>query len=140
MKAIRKGMSITAIREDGDRNYKPTGKHGNSWGDGESNFLYHLQQKIQSGEVENWGDLPTDVIKKRMWKDGHLVDVMQLYIRSRKPVKTEGDGKLYLAIWNTNWAISGLNDDWNEDGEVSIDMIYTSISDKEITREMLSQL
>ena len=99
MKAIRDKKTLTVIREKGDPKYKPTGKQGNSWGDGESNLLYHLKKLIISGKVENWGDLPTDVIKKRMGKDGHLVDEYQQYIRSRKPIRTDEEGdKLYLSV------------------------------------------
>jgi hypothetical protein len=120
MQAIRRGSVVTLLREKGDVRYKPTGKQGNSWGDGESHLLYHLQQKIKNGEVENWGDLPTDVIKKRMWKDGHLVDDRQLYIRSRKQFKSEDGKEVFLALFNDHWAINGLNDDFNEDGTASV--------------------
>lgn len=120
MRAIRNGKTVILIREKGDRRYKPTGKQGNSWGDGESHILYHLKQKIQNGQVENWGNLPTDVIKKRMWKDGHLVDDRQLYIRSRKQFQLEDGRKVYLALFNDHWAITGLNDDFNEYWSASV--------------------
>jgi len=49
-----------------------------------------------------------DVIKKLMWKDGHLVGDTQHYIRERK-------GK--FAIWFGSYAIRTSYEDYNE-GEV----------------------
>jgi hypothetical protein len=55
-----------------------------------------------------------DFIKKRMWKDGHLVDDLQQYLRERKPVR----GRM-LAISNPHWAIRGAEVDFNE-GQVAL--------------------
>ena len=55
-----------------------------------------------------------DLIKKRMWKDGHMVDDRQQYIRARK--KT-GDPERDIMIWNTFFQIRGANEDFNR-GEV----------------------
>ncbi len=75
-----------------------------------------------------------------MWKDGHLVDSNQLYLRSRKPHTIDPDGdKIYLAIHNTYWNIAGINDDFNKDGEFSLQMTFITISDKEIGKNSFSQ-
>jgi len=90
-------------REPGD----PVFRDG-SWGDGESRLLYHVKRILNKRGH--------DFIKKRMWKDGHLVDDHQQYIRSgRKP------GSLTcLAIWNSHWAIEGANETFNRTGTVSL--------------------
>jgi hypothetical protein len=80
----------------------------NGWGDGESKFLYWLKN-ILNKEPYNM-----DLIKKRMYKDGHLVDDNQQYLRSRKIIK----GNVDFMIYNGHWAITGLNDDWHKDGVV----------------------
>lgn len=74
---------------------------------GESQFLYHLKQWLNenfncSGKI-HW-------IKKRMHHDGHLVDEMQQYIRTAKPVKCVGG---YISLHNDHWAINGLEEDYN---------------------------
>lgn len=128
MRVIRNGMILTVIREPGDEKYRD-----GEWGSGESRLLYHVKLRILNGEVENQGDLPTDVIKKRMWKDGHLVDVDQLYLRTRKPCHKDKDGdKMYLAIHNTHWAIRGLDTDFNEDGECHLQVSYCTITRPEV--------
>ena len=128
MRVIRDGMRLTVIREAGD----PVFRDG-EWGSGESRLLYHVKKKIIAGKVENWGLFLTDIIKKRMWKDGHLVDDSQLYLRSRKYYSIDGAGdKLYLAIHNTHWAIRGIDTDFNEDGECHLQMEFCTIADREI--------
>ena len=72
----------------------------------ESLLLYRVKQElIKQGY---------DVIKKRMWKDGHLVDDTQSYIRSRK------DNKDSFAIWDTSYAIRFTYEDYNKDGELEL--------------------
>ena len=66
---------------------------------GESNFLYFLKKELNER-------FPTaHFIKKRMAKDGHLVDDMQQYIRTK-------DGK--IMIYNGLWQIDGIEKDWNK--------------------------
>lgn len=128
MEVIRNGMILTVIREPGD----PIFRDG-EWGSGESRLLYHVKKKIIAGEVENWDDLPTDIIKKRMWKDGHLVDTDQLYLRSREYhcITTKKD-KLYLTIHSTHWAIRGIDTDFNEDGKCHLQVSFCTITRPEV--------
>ena len=64
----------------------------------ESHFLYHVKlQLIEQGY---------DLIKKRMWKDGHLVDDRQQYIRSRKK---GDDPHKDILIYNPRWNIVGAD-------------------------------
>ena len=74
---------------------------------GESRFLFNLKQWLNlhfncNGKI-HW-------IKKRMYKDGHLVDEMQQYIRTSKSVPCVGG---YISLHNNHWAINGLDEDYN---------------------------
>ena len=73
-------------KEKGDKKFSAS-----NWADAESTFLYHVLQILK--------DKGYDLIKKRMWKDGHLVDDSQQYIRSRSK------GKNAFCIWNGKNAI-----------------------------------
>jgi len=78
-----------------------------SWGKGESRLLYHIKNILNSRGF--------DFIKKRMGKDGHLVDDRQQYLRSRRAK----NGKM-TAIYNGFYAIEGINEAFNKDGQVSL--------------------
>ena len=54
-----------------------------------------------------------DVIKKRMWKDGHLVNEFQQYIRTRSGLSKAGE----FAIYNSRYAIENAGDAFNLDKE-----------------------
>lgn len=81
-----------------------------NWSDDESVFLYHVKQElIKQGY---------DVIKKRMWKDGHLVDSTQQYIRSRNDNKK---GSFY--IFNDRYAIVSAGAEFNKLGEFDLYLV-----------------
>mgnify|MGYP005652480087 CR=1 FL=1 len=42
-----------------------------------------------------------------MWKDGHMVDSLQQYLRTKKGYKPS------FAIWNSMWNIKGAEKDYN---------------------------
>ena len=71
---------------------------------GESNLLYAIKKVLNNQGF--------DFIKKRMWKDGHMMNDMQQYLRERKPI----NGRC-LAIYSTFWALRGIEEDYNK-GEV----------------------
>lgn len=72
-------------------------------------LLYH---KIKKKLIE----MGYDVIKKRMWKDGHMVSDNQHYIRSRK--FKEG----CWCVWDTHWQIRQLQTDYNK-GRVTMEKV-----------------
>ena len=73
----------------------------------ESTFLYHIKNEL----IENG----YDVIKKRMWKDGHMMgDDTTQYIRDRN---------CKFAIYDGEWMIRSLYDDYNESGQVTLNYI-----------------
>lgn len=80
---------------------------------GESRLLYHIKNILNKQGY--------DLIKKRMWKDGHLMDDMQQYLRTRKP---SGDPKKDIYIWNTYWLIRGAEEDFNTNGETTFGVMY----------------
>jgi len=71
---------------------------------GESRLLYHVQKALKKQGY--------DFVKKRMWKDGHMVDDEQQYLRERNP----NINKRCLAIWNGSWAIAGAEEQFNREG------------------------
>jgi len=97
--------SVVVTREKGDPMF-----YGTQRAAGESRLLYHLRDWLNAHGH--------DFIKKPMWKDGHMVDEMQQYLRTRSP-KSKG---LHAMIYNSSWAIRGANDDWNKDGCVTLAM------------------
>lgn len=73
------------------------------WSDAESTFLYHVKEElIKQGY---------DVIKKRMWIDGHLVADSRQYIRTRS---TNSDD--FLMVYNSNYAAVDAGEEFNKNG------------------------
>jgi len=65
MKVTLEGRAVVVKREDGDPDFYS-----------DSILLLHVKRTLNS--------MGFDFIKKRMWKDGHLVDEEQQYLRERK--------------------------------------------------------
>jgi hypothetical protein len=95
MKAIFDRTTLTVIREEGDPRMK-----------NESVFLHHLKKHLNSKGCE--------FIKKRMWKDGHMVDETQQYLRNGKCLQDAT-----MAIWSGFYAIRDASVDFNE-GQVTL--------------------
>lgn len=62
-----------------------------------------------------------DLIKKRMWKDGHLVDDTDLYLRSRNKRTIP-----QIMIYDRESSIRKLTDDWNQEGKVRLEIEFTN--------------
>ena len=92
--------------EEGDPKY-----YGVQNAAGESNLLYAIKRQLnaQGG----------DYIKKRMHKDGHMVDDLQQYIRMRNPASNG----VQIAIYNQRWAIEGAEEALNRDGKVTLAVV-----------------
>jgi len=107
MKVVIKGTQCTVTREPKDPRFKNT-----TWGSGASTLLYHVKQElIKQGY---------DLIKKRMWKDGHLVDDTCLYLRTRKPT---GNPNKDIYVWDGNYMIRNIADKFNQEGEVTYNVM-----------------
>ncbi len=106
MKLEFKGNTLVVTREEGDKKY-----YGIINGAGESNLLHAIKTELNKQGY--------DLIKKRMGKDGHLVDDMQQYLRTRK----KGAGKADIYIYSGVWALRGINEDFNA-GEAVFNVDY----------------
>ena len=104
----------TVYKEAGDPRFS-----GVKNGAGESRLFYHLKRKLN-----NAGH---DFIKKRMAKDGHMVDDMQQYLRQR----TLKAGTPCYAILNDRWVIEEADEILNETGSVTLRVIDISPQDAE---------
>jgi hypothetical protein len=94
MKIELKEHICIVTREPGDKRFS-----GVVGGKGESALLHAVKQKLN----QQGGDF----IKKRMWRDGHLVDDLQQYVRSRK-LKPGA-----ICIYNPSWAVNGAEVNFN---------------------------
>lgn len=103
MKVELKEYSCVVTREEGDPKF-----YGIVNAAGESKLLHHIKLKLKEAGHK--------VIKKRMWRDGHMVDDMQQYIRTEKGYSPS------FAIYNSNWAIRGAEEDFNA-GEVTLAVV-----------------
>uniref|UniRef100_A0A6M3JS70 Uncharacterized protein n=1 Tax=viral metagenome TaxID=1070528 RepID=A0A6M3JS70_9ZZZZ len=112
MKVTFDKSSMTVEKEHGDKNFYNT-----DWASGESTFLHCLKKVLN-----NCG---FDLIKKRMWKDGHLVDADQLYLRTRNP---SGDSAKDIMLYNAHWQINGLDKDWNQSGKCTLALVQNCFS------------
>jgi hypothetical protein len=97
--------SLTAIREENDQKF-----YGRYEARGESRLLYHIKNALN----ENGFDL----IKTRMWKDGHMVSDMQQYLRTKNPRSNTP----HVMIYSPFWMVRGAEEDWNR-GQVTLQVI-----------------
>lgn len=108
MKLQFDGNSLIVTREETDPKY-----YGAVNAKGESNLLHAIKTELNKQGY--------DLIKKRMWKDGHLVDDIQQYLRTRK----KGAGKADIQIYNASFALYGANERFN-DGKVTLSVDYNT--------------
>lgn len=79
----------------------------------ESRLMYHIKKELNRQGY--------DLIKKRMWKDGHLVDDEQQYIRTRKPT---GDPQNDIYIYDPHWQIRNAAKSYREDGKLTLAVVF----------------
>jgi len=114
MKVEFKNTTCIVTREKGDPKF-----YGIVNGSGESKLLHHVKLKLlEQGHK---------VIKKRMHKDGHMVDDMQQYIRTEKNYRPS------FHIWNHLWYIRGAEVDYNNYSQVVLFM-ETDIWNEELIK------
>lgn len=107
MKVVLKNNACIVTREKGDKKF-----HGVVNAAGESRLLYHIKIELNAQGY--------DLIKKRMYKDGHLMDDMQQYLRTRKP---SGNPDKDIYIYNNQWAIKGAEEAFNKQGKVELCLV-----------------
>ena len=103
MKVEIDGDKCVVTREQGDPKFRD-----GMWGDGESWLLYRVKQVLKAQGH--------DLVKKRMSKDGHMVDDRQQYLRTRSPKSPEP----HIYVLNGSWAIEGADKEFNRDGRVEL--------------------
>jgi hypothetical protein len=106
MKLEFKGKWLIVEREPTDKKY-----YGTYQAKGESALFHAIKSELNKQGY--------DLIKKRMYKDGHLVDDCQQYLRTRK----KGAGKADICIYNPCFALWGANEKFNEGG-VDLEVVY----------------
>jgi hypothetical protein len=87
------------IKEAGDPVFRRSG-----WALAESTFLYHVKIALMRQGY--------DVIKKRIWKDGNIVDETQQWIRTRKFGTYTAPNE--FAIFNLAYALCDLGEEFNK--------------------------
>lgn len=105
MKIELKKRICVVTREEGDLKY-----YGIRNAAGESRLLYAIKNRLI--------EMGHDVIKKRMHKDGHMVDDLQQYIRTRKGFEPS------FCMWNSTWSVCGLEEGWNQRGHVALSIVW----------------
>lgn len=95
-------------REPGDPIFKNGGYAGNRAA--ESRFFYHIRNVLRGQGF--------DVIKKNMGKDGHLVDDLQPYVRTREMPLDGVPGQSRFMVWFTAYALRDAVEIFQEKGEV----------------------
>lgn len=90
----------TVTKEQADPRYT------RGYAEPESTFLYHVLKALKRQGH--------DVIKKRMWKDGHMMDREQQYIRTQKYCTTPHFTPGEFAIFNWDYAICDLGEEFND--------------------------
>jgi len=127
MKIQFSGNSITVVREQNDPRF-----YGVKEAKGESNLFHWLKKQLAQQHHDLPENFPADWIKKRAWKDGHMLDEMQQYLRSRKPISKRDGVEYYLCIYNGMWAIQGADYYWNQ-GSVRFVMEVITICQPELS-------
>jgi hypothetical protein len=107
MKLKMREHSIVVTREPGDSRCSGVVNAA-----GESRLLYHIKKLLNTQGY--------DLIKKHMAKDGHLVDDLQQYLRTRKP---SGETSKDIYIYNSMWAIEGAEEELNKTGSVTLSVM-----------------
>ena len=83
-----------------------------------SPILYALAKRLNAAGC--------DLIKKRMAKDGHMVDDLQHYLRARKPT-SKGP---HVYITDNDWNIRDIAKDYNACNEVEL-FIHFDVFDRQ---------
>lgn len=95
MKVQLNTNTCTITKEAGDKRY------ARGYSQPESGLLYDVCKALKAQGF--------DVLKKRMWRDGHLVDKSQQYIRTRKYYSNPNG----FCVYNANWQIWDAGEKFN---------------------------
>ena len=109
MKLRYQGCFLVVTKEDGDPRFTSGGYKSSA----ESWFLHRVKLELQK--------LGMDVIKKRMWRDGHFLgDETNQYIRTRNAKSPLP----HVYIYNGSYASFDAGERFNERGKVFLHMEF----------------
>ena len=107
MKLSIDGNTLNVTKEKGDPRFTRSG-----WcPDAGSTLLYHVKQLLNKAGC--------DLIKKHMWKDGHLVDDMQQYLRTR-----QGGKGPHIYVSDPMWNIRCPAEEFNKEGSTTLTITF----------------
>ncbi len=107
MKLEIKGSLLEVEREKGDARLRKGGGYG---GTAETQLFSHIRRALQGLGFKN-------VVHKRMWRDGHMVDDHQTYVRFDIPTER---GTFRFCIYNGSWALYDAGERLRENGRVGL--------------------
>ena len=93
----------------------------------ESAFWVTLRRHLNGEVGGHCLSCPGQWIKKLMWKDGHLVDDSQYYVRERK-VMTDATGRHLWAIEDGYYALRQVHWDYNAGKTVCLNLTHLAPS------------
>ena len=104
------GNTLKVIKEQTDtRRYTRSGRGSSA----ESALLYDIKRHLAALGF-------SDLIKKPMWKDGHLTADTQHYLRTRNHRSKQA----HIYIHDEMYAIRDLAEDWRQDGFVRLEITW----------------
>ena len=101
---------LTVWREEGDPKF-----YGRQNAAGESALLYHVKRTLNRAGLH--------LVKVRMWKDGHLVDELQQYLRTGTAHLRAGFVPA-VYILNSQWPVEGAEQSWNAEGRMELMILF----------------
>ena len=81
----------------------------------ESTFLYHVKKVLLAHGL--------DCIKKRVWRDGGLVDETQQWVRTRAWAYGGEDSTGQFAVYNGRYQIEDAGEVFNRESRVYLDIL-----------------
>jgi hypothetical protein len=124
MKLEMREHSLVVTKEPGDPRCS-----GIVNGKGESRLLYLIKKQLNAQGF--------DLIKKHCAKDGHLMDDLQQYLRTRKP---SGNPEKDIYIYNSMWTIEGAEVELNKTGSVILTVVRDVFSGQRQLRRQPSSI
>lgn len=116
-----RGNTLTVTKEEHD----PKIKRQDYQAAGESHLLHHIKTTLNKAAGVDF------LVKKRMWKDGHLMDDSQQYIKTAR----KGADVPHIYLFNNSWAMYGLDQAWHEAGECDL-LVMTDVYGKGKTDDL----
>lgn len=86
----------------------------------DSQLFYRIKEMLNAIAMYK-SYFKSPLIKKLMYKDGHMVSDTQYYLRSKKPTSPE---KTYFMIYDTHYQVRNLYQDYNNNESVMLEITF----------------